>query len=163
MQLETQKRCCYLKKVALDFVLLVLLVCPIQVISLSLWIKLTMGQSLLLFPCNYSSFFSYVGDLLVTNRFPLLLMIGIFWLLNLFSPSNSLSVKKIFHSIIHSFIQKSPFFAVLMYSLYDHPRYFKFQRKYQQHGPCFQTIFPFLMTMLLENHFTLTLTTLKHS
>ena len=30
-----------------------------------------------------------------------------------------------------------------MYSLYNHPRYFKFKRKYQQHGLCFQTIFPF--------------------
>ena len=27
------------------------------------------------------------------------------------------------------------------------PRYFTFKRKYQQYGPCFQTIFPFLMTM----------------
>ena len=38
-------------------------------------------------------------------------------------------------------------FSVLMYALYGHPRYFKFKRKYQQYGPCFQTIFPFLMTM----------------
>ena len=36
-----------------------------------------------------------------------------------------------------------------MYALDDHPKYFKFKRKYQQYGPCFQTIFPFLMTMLL--------------
>ena len=34
-----------------------------------------------------------------------------------------------------------------MYALYGHPRYFKFKRKYQQYCPCFQTIFPFLMTM----------------
>ena len=39
------------------------------------------------------------------------------------------------------------FFAVFMYALYGHPRYFKFRRKYQQYGPCLQTIFPFLMTM----------------
>ena len=45
--------------------------------------------------------------------------------------------------------QKPPFFAVLMYSLYGHPRYFKFKRKYQQYGPHFQTIFPFLMIMLV--------------
>ena len=43
--------------------------------------------------------------------------------------------------------QKSPFFDVLMYALYGHPRYFKFKRKCQQYGPCFQTIFRFLMTM----------------
>ena len=49
-------------------------------------------------------------------------------------------------SISNSF-QKSPFFAVLMYSIYGHPRYFKFKRKYQQYDPCFHTIFPFLMTM----------------
>ena len=34
-----------------------------------------------------------------------------------------------------------------MYTLYGHFRYFKFMQKYQQYGPCFQTIFPFLMTM----------------
>ena len=33
-----------------------------------------------------------------------------------------------------------------MYSLYDHQRYFKFKQKNQQYGPCFQTIFPFLIT-----------------
>ena len=27
---------------------------------------------------------------------------------------------------------QTPFFAVLMYALYGHPRYFKFKRKYQQ-------------------------------
>ena len=31
-----------------------------------------------------------------------------------------------------------------MYALHGHPRYFKFKRKYQQYGPCFQTIFRFL-------------------
>ena len=44
--------------------------------------------------------------------------------------------------------QKLPFFAVLMYALYGHPGYFKFKRKRQQYGPCFQTIFLFLMTMI---------------
>ena len=44
LQLEIQKRCCYFKNVALDFVLLVLKLCPIQVvILLPLWIKLTMA------------------------------------------------------------------------------------------------------------------------
>ena len=47
--------------------------------------------------------------------------------------------------------QKSQFFAVLMYALYGHPRYFKLKRKYQQYEPCFQTIFPFLMTMYKRN------------
>ena len=42
--------------------------------------------------------------------------------------------------------QKLPFFAVLMYALYGHPRYFKF--KWKQYGSCFQTIFPFFMTMM---------------
>ena len=39
-----------------------------------LWIKLTMGQLLLFFLCNFSSFFSYVGGILVTNHFSLLLI-----------------------------------------------------------------------------------------
>ena len=37
----------------------------------------------------------------------------------------------------------SPFFA-----LYGHLRHFKFKQKYQQYGPCFQTVFPFFMTMV---------------
>ena len=47
--------------------------------------------------------------------------------------------------------QKSPFllFTVTpdMYTLYGHPRNLKFKQKYQQWGPYFQTIFPFLITM----------------
>ena len=75
LQLKVQKRLCYLKNVALDFVFLVLKLCPIQVvISLPLWIKLTMGQLLLFFLCNFSSFFSYVRGIPVTNHFSLLLI-----------------------------------------------------------------------------------------
>ena len=37
--------------------------------------------------------------------------------------------------------------AVLLYVLYGHPRYSKFKQKYQHYGPCFQTIFPFLIAM----------------
>ena len=44
--------------------------------------------------------------------------------------------------------QKRPLLAPLMYSLYGHPKYFKFKLKYQQYGPCFQTNFPFLMIMI---------------
>ena len=59
----------------MDFVLLVLKLCPIQVItSLRLWIKLTMGQLLPFSLCNFSSFFSYVGGILITNHFSLLLI-----------------------------------------------------------------------------------------
>ena len=47
--------------------------------------------------------------------------------------------------------QKLTFFAVLMYALYGHPGYFKFKRKYQQYGPYFQTISPFLMIMMTPN------------
>ena len=62
-------KCCF----ALDFVFLVLKLYPIQVIiSLPLWIKLTMGQLLLLFLRNFCSFFVYVGGVLVTNFFSLL-------------------------------------------------------------------------------------------
>ena len=75
LHLEIQKRCCYLKNVALNFVLLVLKIWLIQVvISLVLWIKLTMGQLLLFFLCNFSSLFSYVGGILVTKHFSVLLI-----------------------------------------------------------------------------------------
>ena len=64
------KKDVYLKNVALDFVLLVLKLYPIQVvISLPLWIKLTIVQLLLVFLCSFNSFFSYVGGVLVTNIF----------------------------------------------------------------------------------------------
>ena len=73
LQLEIQKRCSYFKYVALNLLLLVLKLYPIQVvISLPLWIKLTMGQLLLLFLCNFCSFFNYVRGVLVTNFFSLL-------------------------------------------------------------------------------------------
>ena len=71
--------------VALGFLRLILKLCPIQVvISLSLWIKLTMGQFLLLFLCNFFSFFSYSGSVLVTNLFSLQL-VDIFWLFSYFA------------------------------------------------------------------------------
>ena len=54
---------------------LVLKLCTIQVvISLPLWIKLTMGQFLLFFLCNFSSFFSYGGGISITNHFSLSLI-----------------------------------------------------------------------------------------
>ena len=40
-----------------------------------------------------------------------------------------------------------PFFGVLMYSLYCRPN-FDLKQKCQQYGSYFQTIFPFLMTMI---------------
>ena len=42
---------------------------------------------------------------------------------------------------------KHPFFGVLMYSLYGHPN-FDLEQKCQQYGPFFQTIFPFLMSII---------------
>ena len=39
----------------------------------------------------------------------------------------------------------------LKYSLYLYPRNFRFKQKYQQHGPCFQTIFPFIISMIETN------------
>ena len=47
--------------------------------------------------------------------------------------------------------QESTFFAVLIYGLYGHRRCFKFKQNNQQHGPIFQTIFPFLMTMITQD------------
>ena len=70
LQLQIRKIWSYRKNVALDFVLLVLKLYPIQVvISLPLWIKLTIVQLLLVFLCSFNSFFSYVGGVLVTNIF----------------------------------------------------------------------------------------------
>ena len=75
LKLEIQKRRSYLKNVTLDFVLLVLKFCFIQVvISLPLCTKLTIGQLLLFFLCNFCSCFSYVEGIHVTNHSSLLLI-----------------------------------------------------------------------------------------
>ena len=47
-----------------------------------------------------------------------------------------------------NFSQYSPYFAVSMCALYDHPIYLMLKRKYQQYGLCFQTIFPLLLAVL---------------
>ena len=116
-----------------------------------------MGQLLLFFLCNFSGFFSYVGGILVTNQFLLLLIdrcilaiqktitnycdtlwsVAIFWTSSEALPPEALALSNPF--------QKTPFFAVLMYALCGHRRYFTFKRKYQQYGPCFQTISRFLI------------------
>ena len=62
----------FLKNVAWDFVLLLLVLklYPIQVvISLPLWVKLTMGQLILFFLWNLSSFFSLSRCVLGINLF----------------------------------------------------------------------------------------------
>ena len=157
---------------------LVLKLCPIQVvISLPLWIKLTMGQLLLFFLCNFSSSFSYVGGIPVTTHFSLLLIDRYSYILviqqirthkrsicdSLFDllRSSELPQKPWHHghsnrkwlkqpqSHFHWAIpHRSRHFSLLMYALYGHPRYSKFKRKYRQYGPCFQTIYPFLMAMI---------------
>ena len=69
LQLEIRKRSCRLKNIALNIALLVLKLCPTQVvISLPLWIKLTLGQLLLFFLSNFSSFFSYIGGIPIPNH-----------------------------------------------------------------------------------------------
>ena len=125
----------------------------------------------------FNSLFSYVVGILVTNLFSLLLIVRCilaiqqiithkehvqysFWSVAIFWTSSEIltpssqqqKVAKIASKSFSLSIsqQKLPFFAVLMNALNDHPRYFKFKRKYQQYGPCFQTIFPFLMTVLIR-------------
>ena len=39
-----------------------------------------------------------------------------------------------------------------MYSLYGHPRNFKLEQKYQHYGPCFDPIFPFLLTDIWKKY-----------
>ena len=147
------KRCSYLKNAALDFVLLVLKLCPIQVvILLPLWIKLTMGLLLLYFLCNFSSFLAlYVGRILLSNHFLLLLIdrhifviqhcviheehlryslwsVAILWTTSeaLMPWSRQQKVVKTTSKSLSlsNSSQKSPNFTVLMYALYGHPRYF---------------------------------------
>ena len=118
-----------------------------------------MGQLLLFFLCNFSTFFRNVGGILVTNHFSLLLndryILAIQQIIThkeLYTPWHHNHNNKPQSHFDWAIPHKSHhFFAVLMHALYDHPRYFKFQRKYQQHGPCFQTIFPFLMTMIFRS------------
>ena len=132
------------------------------------------GSVIALFPVQLQQPFSYTGGIVVTNHFPLLLtdryILAIqqiithkehlqysFWSVAIFgrvsealrpwSQQQKLANTTSESLSLSNSSQKSPFFAVLMYTLYGHPRYFKFKWKYQQYGPCFQTIFPFPMTM----------------
>ena len=145
----------YLKNFALDFVILVLKLYPIQVvISLPLWVKLTMGQLLLLFLYNFCSFFRYVGGVPVTNLFSPLL-IDIFWLFSklyntqgalliiFFICSDLLNCLRSVSTIVITTESGSTSFKVIFTK-----QFLKFKRKYQRNGPCFQTIFPFLTTMI---------------
>ena len=126
---------------------------PSIVILLALWIKLTMNHLLLFFLCNFCSFFSYVGGVLVTNLFSLLLAdsyiltiqqiitheehlrysfwsVAIFWTASeALAPSSqqqkvAKTASKPFS--LNNSSQKPPFFVVLMYALCGHPRYFEF-------------------------------------
>ena len=113
----------------------------------------------LFFLCNFCSFFSYVTGVLVTNLFTLLLIdryilaihqiithkehlgysfwsVAIFWTTSEALTPWSLQ-QKVPKTTSKSFslsnsLKKSPFFSVLMYAMYDHPRYFKFKRKHQK-------------------------------
>ena len=156
--------------------LLVLKLYPIQVvISLPLWIKLATDQLLLFFLWHLCSFFSYIGGVLVTKVSSLLLIdryiltvqqivtyeeqlrysfwsVAILWTASeaLASYSQQQKVVKTPSKLfsLSNSSQKPPFFSVLIYALYGHSRSFKFELKNQQYGPCFQTIFQFIMTML---------------
>ena len=65
LEFEIQERSCYLKNLALNFMLLVLKLCPIQAVI----------SSYCSFFCATSAdFLAYVGGVLVTNLFSLLLI-----------------------------------------------------------------------------------------
>ena len=74
LQLEIQKRRCYLKNVALDFVFGTETM-PHRscYLTSNMDIKITMGSTAH-FLCNFSSFFSYVRGIPVTKHFSLLLI-----------------------------------------------------------------------------------------
>ena len=142
-----------------EVVILKMKLCPIQVvISLPLWIKRTMGQSLLFF-CATSAFFlatryscnepfstvywligSYILAIqqIITNKDQ---MRYSFWSVAIFWTSPDVlgpwsKQQKVVKATSNSFLlssswQKLTFFAVLMYALYSHPRHFKFKQKYQ--------------------------------
>ena len=132
------------------------------------------GPAIALFSVQLQHIFSYVGGVLVTNRFSRLLIdryivaiqqimthkehlrysfwfIAVFWTASealALWPQQRKLIKTTWKSLsLSNSSQKSPFFSVLMYALYGHPSYSKFKQKHQQYGPCFQTIFPFLMTI----------------
>ena len=129
------------------------------VISLALWIKLHTGRLLLLFLCNFYSFFWYSGGVPVTKFFYCYWWFALampanfncLWSVAIFSTASEALApcqQKVTKKASKSFSLrnspmkqwKEPFFTVLIYSLYGHPRNFKFKRKYQQYGLCFQTL-----------------------
>ena len=147
---------------------------PLNCYLTSIMEKTHHGSVIALFSVQLQQTFSYTGSIAVTNHFSLLLtdryILAIqqiithekhlrysFWSVAIFgrvsealapwSQQQKLAKTTSESLSLSNSSQKSPFFAVLMYTLYGHPRYLKFKWKYQQYGPCFQTIFPFLMTM----------------
>ena len=133
------------------------------------------GLVIAFFSLQLQQLFSYVRGILVTSHFSMFLIdryilaiqkiitheehlqysfwsVAIFWTasepLALWSKQQKVAKTTSKSLSLINSSQKSPFFAVLMYALYGHARYFKFKQKYEQYGPCFQTVFPFLMTML---------------
>ena len=143
------------------------------IISLPLWIKFTMGQLLFLFLGNFCSFFSYVGGALVANLFSLLLidifllfrklsheehLWELFWSVAFFwTATEALATQswqqKLAKTASKSFSlsnssQKLPFFPVLMYSLYSHPRYFKFKQNINNTARVSRLSFHFLRLWL---------------
>ena len=102
--------------------LLVLKLCPIQVIILlPLRIKLTTDQLLLIFLCNFSSFFSYVRGTLVTNYFSVRVLIHRYLLAIQQIIIHKEHLRYPFWSIASNSSRKSPFFADQMYALYRYP------------------------------------------
>ena len=119
----------------MDFMLLVLKLCSIQVvILLPLWIKLTMGW-LLLFFCSASAAVLLIdGYILAIHQ---IIIQGAFAILFL-----------IFSDLLNCLRSIGT-----MIDLYGYPRYLKSKLKYQQYGPCFQTIFPFMTMLTFRGNF----------
>ena len=131
----------------MDFVLLGLKLCPIEVVILFLlWIKSLWVCYCSFFLCNFNRFLvTYVRDILVTNHFSLLLIdryilaihqiinichsfssVVIFWTVSeaLAPWSKQQKVAKTTSKLssLSNSSQKPSFFAVLMYALYGHLR-----------------------------------------
>ena len=139
-----------------------------------------MDQLFLFSLCNFSSSFGCVIGIPVTNHFSLLLIDrqlyfgysnyntqGVFATLfficsDLLNFLRSLGTMVITTesgktaSVIFTwqFLAKVAIFLCFDVCYIRPPQNFKFKRKYQQYGPCFQIIFPFLMAMLELNMMT---------
>ena len=130
-----------------------------------------MGQLLLFFLCNFCRFF-YLCQRCLSNQPFFTVIDNMLWLCSSYNTQGEFAIiflickdllsclRSVSTMVITTVSTKTsskssplrksaPKAAILHYfALYDRPRNLKFKQKNQQYNPCFQSVSPFLLTMV---------------